>query len=269
MAQTINTQVRALKAQKFLESSREQMSDSMKRIGSGSRINGAKDDAAGLAIAERMNSLVRGMNVGIRNANDGISMARVAEGGLRQVNELLQRMRELAMQSSNGTYTASDRENLNAEFTALNEEVSRVAATTTFNGETVLAGGGGSVSYQVGPNTAGGDSVQIDLVDVAPLSADISTREASLTSIDQIDAMISEISGYQARFGAVQNRFESTISNLQTGVENQTAARGRIVDADYAVETALLARSQILQNSSLAMSAQANVSAQSVRQLLG
>ncbi|MFK7996565.1 MAG: flagellin [Granulosicoccus sp.] len=269
MAQTIDTQVRFMKVQKYLNSSQDEMTKSMQRISSGLRVNKANDDAAGLAISEHMNTLVRGMNVGIRNANDGISMSQTADGGLKQVDNLLQRMRELALQSSNGTNSSADRENLNAEFTSLNEEISRIASTTKFNGETVLANDGSSVNYQLGPHTGEDDTVSIDLVAIESLSADISTYSASQASIGAIDSMIADVASSRANFGAVQSRFESAMDNLQVGVENQSAARGRIVDADFAVEAAMLARSKIMQQAGAAMSSQANVTPRSVTQLLG
>lgn len=269
MAQTIDTQVRVMKVQKYLNSSQDEMTQSMKRLGSGLRVNNAKDDSAGLAISERMNTQVRGMNVGIRNANDGISMSQTADGGLKQVNNLLQRMRELALQSSNGTNSSTDRENLNAEFASLNDEISRIASTTKFNGETVLANDGSSVNYQLGPHTGGDDTLSVDLIAIESLSANISSYSASQASIGAIDSMIAEVASSRANFGAVQSRFESAIDNLQIGVENQSAARGRIVDADFAVETAMLTRSKIMQQAGAAMSSQANVTPQSVMQLLG
>ena len=269
MAQTIDTRLMSTKVLKFLESSQEQQKESTDRLGSGLRVNGAKDDAAGLAIAERMNSTIRGMHVGMRNAYDGISLSQTAENGLGQVNDILQRMRDLAVQSANGTSSSADRQNLNAEFSALNEEVSKIASTTTFNGETVLAGNGRSVDFQLDPDTQAGNTVSIDLANVEPLSTNISTYESSRTSIEQVDAMIAEVASSRAGFAAMQGRFESAINNLQTGMENQSAARGRITDADVALETARLARSQILQQAVTAMSVQANVSSQSAMSLLG
>lgn len=269
MAQTIDSQVMSLKVQKYLNSAQEHANKSTERLASGLRVNSANDDAAGLAIAERMNSEVRGMNVGIRNAYDGISMSQTAEGGLKQVHTTLQRMRELALQSSNGTYTDADRQHLNAEFSALNEEVSRIASTTTFNGEAVLDSNGKSVNFQLGAGAEAADSLDVNMTGVESLSANISTAESSLASIDMIDSLIADVSSARSYYGAMQTRFESTISNLQVGVQNQSAARGRIMDADYALETAMLARSQILQQAGSAMSAQANATPQSVLQLLG
>jgi flagellin len=284
MAQTINTNVMSLTAQRNLNQSQSTLATSMQRLSSGLRVNSAKDDAAGLAIAERMNTQIRGMNVAIRNANDGISLAQTAEGGMQEVGNMLQRMRELAVQSSNGTNSAEDRQNLDAEFQALNSEIGRIAETTLFNGLSVLntpGTGSGSAAvdativFQVGANTTSGNTLSISLKQIESLEASsgvansILTISATTASITAIDTMITEITSGRADFGAVQSRFESAINNLQIGMENQSAARGRIMDADFAVETANMTRSQILQQAGNAMVAQANSSPQSVLQLLG
>ncbi len=271
MAQTINTNVMSLTAQRNLSKSQGSLATSMQRLSSGLRVNSAKDDSAGLAIAERMNTQVRGMNVAIRNANDGISLAQTAEGGLQEVNNMLQRMRELAVQSKNGTNTATDRGNLDAEFQALNAEIGRIAETTVFNGQSVLdTSGGGSVIFQVGANNASNNTLSISLVSVSSIAgAAVGTVSGATDAIDDIDTMINSVTATRADFGAVQSRFESAINNLQVGVENQSAARGRIMDADFAVETANMTRSQILQQAGNAMVSQANSAPQSVLQLLG
>lgn len=280
MAQTINTNVMSLNAQRNLTVSQSSLSQSMQRLSSGLRVNSAKDDAAGLAIAERMNTQVRGMNVAIRNANDGISLAQTAEGGLQEVGSMLQRMRELSVQSANGTNSDADRANLDAEFQALNSEIARIAETTKFNGEAILntsgsSGNDATIIFQVGANTDSGNTLEINLKKIESLEASsgvartISTVDASLSSIAAIDSMIDQITAARADFGAVQSRFESAINNLQVGMENQAAARGRIMDADFAVETANMTRAQILQQAGTAMVAQANSAPQSVLQLLG
>lgn len=280
MAQTINTNVMSLTAQRNLNQSQSTLATSMQRLSSGLRVNSAKDDAAGLAIAERMNTQVRGMNVAIRNANDGISLAQTAEGGMQEISNMLQRMRELAVQSANGTNSADDRGNLDAEFQALNEEIGRIAETTQFNGVAVLNTSAGSsaasVVFQVGANTtAGGENtLTINLADIQAVetsagAADIATVSATAAAITAIDEMINTVTTSRAEFGAVQSRFESAINNLQIGMENQAAARGRIMDADFAVETANMTRSQILQQAGNAMVSQANSAPQSVLQLLG
>lgn len=270
MAQTINTNMMSLKAQRYLSQSQSSMANSMQRLSSGLRVNSAKDDAAGLAIAERMNTQVRGMNTAIRNANDGISLAQTAEGGLQEVNNMLQRMRELAVQSKNGTNSDSDRVNLNAEFTALNQEIGRIAETTIFNEQSVLQNGSGSVVFQVGANNSSSNTLTVQLTSVVSMAAaTVSTVGGAATAINAIDVMIDQVTASRASFGAVQSRFESAINNLQVGMENQAAARGRIMDADFAVETANLTRSQILQQAGNAMVTQANTAPQSVIQLLG
>lgn len=245
----------------------------MQRLSSGLRVNSAKDDAAGLAIAERMNTQVRGMNVAIRNANDGISMAQTAEGGLREVGNMMQRMRELAVQSANGSNSDKDRLNLDKEFQALNDEITRIAETTSFNGAAILNDTTSSavVTFQIGANTESGNQLDITMVSLEALSAavDITDTSGSLAAINAIDALIDDVTSSRADFGAVQSRFESSINNLQVGMENQAAARGRIMDADFAVETANMTRAQILQQAGNAMVSQANSAPQSVLQLLG
>jgi len=268
MAQTINTKILSATAQKHLDSLQAKKTNNAERIGSGLRVNSAKDDAAGLAIAERMNSIVRGMNVAMRNAYDGISMSQAAEEGLTQVTDTLQRMRELAVQAANGANSEADRESLNAEFSALNSEISRIASTTRFNGESVLDSNDRAISFQVG-STVDTGKIVVNLVSIEPLNANISSTEASQTAIAQIDAMITEIASSQASFAATQSQLEGTIANLQGEFENQSAAHGRIVDADYAQETAKFVHAQILQQAGTAMSLQANASSQRVINLLG
>ena len=269
MPQTINTNVMSLTAQRNLNMSQGALATSMQRLSSGLRVNSAKDDAAGLAIAERMNTQVRGMNVAIRNANDGISLAQTAEGGLAEMGNMLQRMRELAVQSANGTNTDDDRTNLNTEFQALSEEITRIGASTTFNGAAVLTGAA-DIVFQVGANdTPANDQITVTAVTLTAVAGDISTAGGATTAIGALDDSIDEVTTARAEFGATQSRFESTINNLQIGAENQAAARGRIMDADFAVETANMTRANILQQAGNAMVAQANSAPQSVLQLLG
>ena len=265
--QTINTNVMSLTAQRNLSQSQSTLATSMERLSSGLRVNSAKDDAAGLAIAERMNTQVRGMNVAIRNANDGISLSQTAEGGLNEVGNMLQRMRELAVQSANGTNSDSDKDNLQAEFAELTEEITRIGETTQFNGRFVLGADAGAFDFQVGANV--GEQLTITTTAVAAVTADIGATGDADAAITAIDTAIDTVTSQRANFGAVQSRFESAINNLQIGVENQSAARGRIVDADFAVETANMTRAQILQQAGNAMVSQANSAPQSVLQLLG
>jgi flagellin len=277
MPQTINTNIVSLNAQRNLNTSQTSLATSMQRLSSGLRVNSAKDDAAGLAIAERMNAQVRGMNVAIRNANDGISLAQTAEGALSKVGDALQRMRELTVQARNSTNSGSDKDSLNKEFQQLTAEINRVLAGTTFNGQTILASTG-TQTFQVGANTTANDTISIDTVDmttdvsitaVTASMIDSTTDATSLaTVIDNIDGALNLINDTRATYGASQSRFDSVISNLQQAVENQSAARSRIMDADFAQETAALSRSQILQQAGNAMVAQANQLPQQVLQLL-
>ncbi|MDO6460402.1 flagellin [Granulosicoccaceae sp. 1_MG-2023] len=267
MAQTINTNIMSLTAQRNLNTSQSTMATSIERLSSGLRVNSAKDDAAGLAIAERMNAQVTGMTQAARNANDGISLAQTAEGGLNEVGNMLQRMRELAVQSANGTNSTSDRANLEAEFTALNDEIARIAEVTQFNGIKVLGSDAGSFTFQVGANA--GETMSITTTAMPTLTATIATSAGASAAIDSIDTMIDQVTTQRATYGAAQSRFTSAINNLEIGIENTAAAQSRIVDADFAVETANLTRSQILQQAGTAMVAQANSAPQSVLSLLG
>ena len=280
MPQTINTNLTSLNAQRNLNSSQMSLSVAMQRLSSGLRVNSAKDDAAGLAIAERMNTQVRGMAVAMRNANDGISMAQVAEGALSKVGDALQRMRELALQSRNSTNSDSDKDSLNKEFVELQKEISRVLAGTSFNNKHILGADATTFTFQIGANTTADDVVEIDFENLssnAEVSA-ITVTTASIGStadataiasvIDNIDAALDTVNNTRATYGATQSRFEAIISNLQVAVENQSAARSRIMDADYAAETAALSRAQILQQAGNAMVAQANQLPQQVLRLL-
>ncbi|ODU08589.1 MAG: flagellin [Rubrivivax sp. SCN 71-131] len=281
MPQTINTNLTSLNAQRNLNASQLSLSTAMQRLSSGLRVNSAKDDAAGLAIAERMNTQVRGMAVAMRNANDGISMSQVAEGALSKVGDALQRMRELALQARNATNSESDKESLNKEFIQLQEEISRVLGGTTFNSKRILGPDATTFTFQIGANTTENDVVSIGFTNLAS-SADITAVTASAaaigsgvgvdaiaTVIADIDDAINRINDTRAVYGATQSRFEAIIANLQVAVENQTAARSRIMDADFAAETANLSRAQILQQAGNAMVAQANQLPQQVLRLLG
>jgi flagellin len=278
MAQIINTNLQSLNAQRNLSSSQSSLSVSMQRLSSGLRVNSAKDDAAGLAIAERMNAQVRGMNVAVRNANDGISLAQTAEGALSKVGDSLQRMRELAVQARNATNTTSDLDSIGKEYAQLGQEIGRVIGGTTFNGKAILGADAGTQTFQIGANTSSNDSVDVvtnNMTNDATITAvtggvidKASTPDSLKTVIDNIDAAITTVSGQRAILGASQNRFDAIISNLQVSVENQTAARSRIMDADFAAETANLSRSQILQQAGNTMVAQANQLPQQVLSLL-
>ncbi len=262
---SINTNVSSLNAQRNLSTSANSLATSMQRLSSGLRVNSAKDDAAGLAIAARMETQTRGMNVAIRNANDAISMAQTADGALGAIGSNLQRMRELAVQGSNGTNTATDLASLDAEYTLLAAENTRIIGSTTFNGINVL--GAVNSQFQVGANS--GDTITIAVGAAAQtattLGATNATASAQLTALD---TDINNVSATRATWGASQNRFEQVIANLRVGSENSAAARGRIMDADFAQETANLSRANVLQQAGTAMVAQANQMPQSVLALL-
>ena len=283
MASTINTNIPSLNAQRNLSASAGSLTTSMQRLSSGLRVNSAKDDAAGLAIAERMQAQVRGMNVAIRNANDGISLAQTAEGALGKIGENLQRMRELAVQAANDTNSPEDRDALSKEYEQLGEENARVIANTLFNKQPLLTGSGGAggtFKFQVGANTSTDNQVEIVTANIGSqmngsngstqgLSLTLGTSASSaLSSMAALDDALNAVNTLRSTFGAAQNRFDAIISNLQVSSENQAAARGRIMDADFAVESANLARAQILQQAGTAMLAQANQMPQSVLKLL-
>jgi flagellin len=280
MPQSINTNISSLNAQRNLNSSQASLAVSMQRLSSGLRINSAKDDAAGLAIAERMNAQVRGMNVAVRNANDGISMSQTAEGALSKVGDALQRMRELAVQARNATNSSSDKDSLNKEFSELQSEISRVLGGTSFNGKKILGADATAMTFQIGANTTTDDTITMTTedmtanTDITAVTASTAAIDASATSgdiatvIDNIDTAIDTINDQRATFGATQGRFDAIIANLQQSVEAQSAARSRIMDTDFAAETANLSRAQILQQAGTAMVAQANQLPQGVLSLL-
>jgi flagellin len=270
MALTLNTNVISLNAQRNTSATQSSLALSMQRLSSGLRVNSAKDDSAGLAIAERMNAQVRGMNVAIRNANDAVSLAQTAEGALGKIGDMLQRMRELAVQSANATNGDDDRLNLDAEFQQLAAEISRTITSTRFNGLEILGADAGTLTFQVGANN--GDTVDMDTSDLVgsavEVGGDITDVTNANTAIDDVDAALTALNSERALYGAAQNRFESIMATLQIAAENQAAARGRIMDADFAAETANLSRAQILQQAGTAMIAQANQLPQSVLSLL-
>jgi flagellin len=284
--QTINTNIIALNAQRNLSTSQSALASSMQRLSSGLRVNSSKDDAAGMAIAERMTAQVRGMNVAARNANDGISLAQTAEGALGKVSDSLQRMRELAVQSANATNSDSDKDSLDKEFGELSKEIQRVLGGTTFNGLTVLGADAGAQVFQVGANTTSNDTISITTTNMTA-NADITAVAGTDNTgagravidntasagdirgvIGDIDTALDTINGERATLGASQSRFDAAISNLQISIENQSASRSRIIDTDFAAETANLSRANILQQAGNAMVAQANQLPQQVLTLL-
>lgn len=266
MPQIINTNLASLNAQRNLNTSQTALSVSLQRLSSGLRVNSAKDDAAGLAISERMNAQVRGMTVAIRNASDGVSLAQTAEGALGTIGEALQRMRELAVQSANGTNGAGDRANLNAEYQQLSSEITRIASSTKFNGLAIIDADAGAQVFQVGANV--GDTLTVTTVAVTTVAGDLLSVANANTAITAIDTKLDSVNTDRATYGAAQSRFGYAISNLQSAHENQSAARSRIVDADFAAETAALTRGQILQQAGVAVLAQANALPNNVLALL-
>ena len=275
MPQTINTNLNSLNAQRNLSTSQGSLAVAMQRLSSGLRVNSAKDDAAGLAIAERMNAQIRGMNVAARNANDGISLSQTAEGALGKIGDAMQRMRELAVQSANGTNNTQDRLNLQAEFQQLNDEVARIVAGTRFNGTVLFDGSSAAFTFQVGAGTDATDTISINTVNLtgtvtalAALNISGADNTGALAAMTALDTGIMDVTTARATFGAAQNRFDSVIGSLTVFAENLSAARGRIMDADFAAETAALSRAQILQQAGNAMVAQANQLPQQVLSLL-
>ena len=286
MAQIITTNLMSLNAQRNLSATQSSLATSVQRLSTGLRVNSAKDDAAGLAIAERMNTQVRGMNVAIRNANDAISLSQTAEGALSKINDMGQRMRELAVQSANATNNEEDRKALNQEYQALAEEIKRNIAGTSFNG-TKLFATGAALTFQVGANNATTDQITIttatmtgdtDLSNAlgamgamganAASAPGISSFTFATDALGKLDTMLAKINSKRAEFGAIQNRFQAVIENLQVSAENQTAARSRIMDADFASETAALTRAQVLQQAGTSMLSQANSLPNNVLSLL-
>ncbi len=270
----INTNISAIRASNASNSANKMLGMAMERLSTGKRINSAKDDAAGLAIATSMTSQVRGMNQGMRNANDGISMAQTAEGALSEVTNMLQRVRELAVQGASDTYSTGDRTKMQAEVTQLQAQITDVLANTEFNGNKLFdgtAGTAGTVKIQVGASAS--DTIDLTFGDVsagpgvtAALAVNLTAPGA--TDLADISTALDEISSTRANLGASQNRLESAINNLTSNVTNLSDARSRIEDADYSSETTAMAKAQILSQASTAMLAQANQSQQNVLSLL-
>jgi len=271
MASVINTNVASLNAQRNLNTSQSSLNSALQRLSSGLRINSAKDDAAGLAIAERMSAQSRGMSVAMRNANDGISAAQTAEAGLATVAGHLQRMREIAVQAASGQYDSDNRGALDKEYQQLASEITRAVDATNFNGKKLLSSGSEfntGVTFQVGSTTTTESQITVSIGSVSLTAGNISTSASANTAIGTLDTAIQTISNTRADLGAVQNRFEGVLNQLSAAQENTEAARSRIMDTDYAAETAKLARSQILQQAGTAMLAQANALPQNVLSLL-
>lgn len=268
---SVNTNAMSLNAQRSVSANASSLATALSRLSSGLRVNSAKDDAAGIAIAARMTGQVRGNEVAIRNAMDGVSVAQVAEGALVEVSNMLHRIRELAVQSSSGQFSDTpDRANLDAEVQQLVEEINRVGDNTYFSDSTVLLlDGSYSADFQIGANS--GNSVTLDLTSITVsgiVTGSADTAANANTLIGAVDTALDSINSARATLGAIQSRFESIAANAQVQVENLSAARGRIMDADFGKETAALTRGQILQQAGVAMLAQANAAPQYVLGLL-
>ncbi len=265
MAVVINTNVASLNAQRNLNKSQLGLNKSMQRLSSGMRINSAKDDAAGLAISDRMTSQIRGLNQAARNAQDGISMAQTAEGALNETTNLLQRMREIAVQAANDTNTTEDRASLDAEFQELTAEIDRIANNTQFNNKDILATDD-SYIFQVGANTDQTITLQIDAATAVQLSAvntqDVTDYAEANSAIAVIDSAIGVVDTMRGDLGAKMNRLESTIANVTNVSENLSASRSRILDADIAQETSEMTKNNILQQAGVSVLSQANQSTQ-------
>ena len=271
MPQIINTNVPSLNAQRNLNTSQNSLNTALQRLSSGLRVNSSKDDAAGLAVAEKMNAQSRGMTVAMRNANDGLSLAQTAEAGMNVIGEHLQRMRELAVQAASGQYNADNRSALDTEFQQLASEIDRVVSATNFNGQKLLDGTfSDGITFQIGATSSAESriAVSIDVVSLASQAITGTDGGAISTVIGNLDTAIDKINNNRASLGAIQNRFEGVLTQLSAAQENTEAARSRIMDADYAAETAKLARSQVLQQAGVAMLSQANAMPQNVLSLL-
>ena len=285
MALVINTNTASITAQRHLTSSRAEMEQAMERLSSGKRINSAMDDAAGLTIAHSLDSRVTSLNMAARNANDGISLINLAEGALEEVTAMIIRMRELAIESLNGTYSYNDRAKLELEYDALASEITRISDNTFFNGISPI-GTGETVTFQVG--FASSDTISVSTADMAATVLGASANASSISiasstivassyasvateaglTLTRLDEALQDVDSYRARLGATANRLEFSANNLYSRVEAQSAARSRIEDADYAVESANLARAQVLQQAGTAMLSQANATTQNVLSLL-
>lgn len=277
----INNNIAAMNTYSRLTSAQGSQAKSLEKLSSGLRINRAGDDAAGLAISEKMRGQVGGLNQAVRNAQDGISLIQTAEGGLNETHSILQRMRELTVQSANDTNTEGDRGAIQEEFNQLSKEITRIANTTEFNGKKLLDGSE-TFNLQIGANSGQSISVGVGKMDAATLGVatgtteadteglDISTASADFDDvIDKIDVAIGKVSGERSKLGATQNRLDHTINNLTTTSENLSAAESRIRDVDMAKEMMEFTKNNILNQASTSMLAQANQMPQSVLKLIG
>lgn len=280
MALTVNTNTTSLGVQKNLNRATDALATSMTRLSSGLKINSAKDDAAGLQIATRMTSQIRGQTMAIKNANDGISIAQTAEGAMQEQTNILQRMRELAVQANNSSNSDKDRDALNKEFASMSDELTRIANSTQLNGKNLL-NTTATMTFQVGSNTGSENQISITLANLTATSLSVDSGSIAISgtdatiggsfsaAVDAIDTALQTINTNRADLGAAQNRLTSTINNLQNINENAEAARGRVQDTDFAAETAQLTKQQTLQQASTSVLAQANQLPSAVLKLLG
>lgn len=274
MSMVINTNIGAMNAVRIMDQTSREAATAAERLTSGQRINGASDDAAGLAIATKMDSQIRGTEMAINHANDGVSLVQTLDGASEEVVEMLQRMRELAVQSTSGTYTDNDRAQMDTEFTALSAEITRIGQTTEFNDTNVLGSGAATTNIQVDwQDTTATGQIAVTTFDFETLGAtasamSIGTAASAGGVITKMDSAIKGLGDQRAEWGATQNRLEHTINNLQNVNENMTAAKSRIMDADFAAESANLAKTQVLQQAGMSMLAKANQAPQQVMQLL-
>jgi flagellin len=270
----INTNISAIRAANASNSANKMLGTAMERLSTGKRINSAKDDAAGLAIATSMTSQIKGMSQGIRNANDGISLAQTAEGTLSEVGNMLQRVRELAIQSASGTYQASDRAAMQQEVTALTTQITDSFTQTKFNGNTLISTTAGTdLTFDIQTGSESGQKVTltskaIDGANISATALDVTDATKAATTLTNVDKALKDVNATRASLGAGQNRLESAINNLTNTVTNLSDAKSRIEDADYSAETTQMAKAQILSQASTAMLAQANQSQQNVLSLL-
>ncbi len=274
MGLRVNSNIASLNAQRSLSQTTDRLQANYRRLSTGLRISTASDDAAGLAISERFRGQIRSTGQAIRNAQDGISLTQTGEGALNEVSSILIRMRELAIQASNGTVSAADRSTLNEEFGDLIDEIDRIAKSTTFNGVSLLDGTGSTITFQVGVGTASGiDTIQLSTSDTLASTLGLSSLDIGSTgtptlAIAALDLAVNSVSRVRGQFGAAQNRLTTTIANLQIQSENLSAAESRIRDVDVAVETASLTRNSILQQAAISILSQANTQPQAALQLL-
>ncbi len=281
MAISINTNVGSINAQRNLSKTQKSLMGNLGRLSTGLRINTAADDAAGLAISEKLKSQIRSLSQAERNANDGVSMLQTAEGAMNEVSGILGRMRELAVQSANGTLGSSERGFLNDEVTALSSELDRISAVTEFNGSSLLSGGttGTSFSFQIGIGATSNDTISATIKGTAAAdlggttggigAIDISTATGAQSALSVIDQAITDVSSARSDIGSVQNRLNVTISNLGSARENLSAANSRIRDVDVASETAAMTRNNILMQAGVSVLAQANQMPSIALSLLG